>query len=82
MCCQSLCIFVHPLIYLPTNFLQIWDVVEKHDTGCTPGSGQNSMWVFYDAGLVFQSSLAGGTAERSGNYGQVRSGKLLSGMLR
>ncbi|KAG5278132.1 hypothetical protein AALO_G00095550 [Alosa alosa] len=45
---------------------KIWDVVEKHDTGCTSGSGQDSMWVFYDAGLVFQTSSYRSTYERSG----------------
>ncbi|KAA0721778.1 Complement C3 [Triplophysa tibetana] len=40
---------------------KIWDVIEKHDTGCTAGSGRDSMGVFYDAGLMFESSTAGGT---------------------
>uniref|UniRef100_A0A674BSR2 Complement C3-like n=1 Tax=Salmo trutta TaxID=8032 RepID=A0A674BSR2_SALTR len=35
---------------------KIWDLIEKHDTGCTAGSGMDSMGVFYDAGLVFASS--------------------------
>ncbi|XP_028998601.1 complement C3-like [Betta splendens] len=43
---------------------KIWDVVEKYDTGCTPGGGMNSMGVFYDAGLVFESSAGSGTAYR------------------
>ncbi|XP_063065994.1 complement C3-like [Engraulis encrasicolus] len=43
---------------------KIWDVIEKYDTGCTAGSGKNSMGVFYDAGLIFQSSTAGGTEPR------------------
>ncbi|XP_062395867.1 complement C3-like [Sardina pilchardus] len=43
---------------------QIWDVVEKYDTGCTAGSGKDSMGVFFDAGLVFHSSTAGGTESR------------------
>ncbi|XP_035260741.1 complement C3-like isoform X2 [Anguilla anguilla] len=43
---------------------KIWDIVEKHDTGCTPGSGAESMGVLYDAGLAFESS-AGGTRSRS-----------------
>ncbi|KAJ8246286.1 hypothetical protein GJAV_G00265890 [Gymnothorax javanicus] len=34
---------------------KIWDIVEKHDIGCTPGSGADSMGVFYDAGLAFES---------------------------
>ncbi|KAF5897105.1 complement C3-like, partial [Clarias magur] len=44
---------------------KIWDVIEKHDTGCTAGSGKDSMGVFYDAGLLFQSDKAGGTTERT-----------------
>ncbi|XP_076135423.1 complement C3-like [Alosa pseudoharengus] len=43
---------------------KIWDVIEKYDTGCTAGSGKDSMGVFFDAGLVFQSSTAGGTESR------------------
>ncbi|KAF3687374.1 Complement C3 Complement C3 beta chain Complement C3 alpha chain [Channa argus] len=42
----------------------IWDTVKKYDTGCTPGGGRNSMSVFYDAGLVFESSTASGTPYR------------------
>ncbi|XP_036383937.1 complement C3-like [Megalops cyprinoides] len=38
---------------------KIWDVVEKHDIGCTAGSGADSMAVFYDAGLVFESNFCG-----------------------
>nr|XP_055060094.1 complement component c3a, duplicate 6 [Misgurnus anguillicaudatus] len=44
---------------------KIWDVIEKHDTGCTAGSGRDSMGVFYDAGLMFESSTAGGTSTRT-----------------
>uniref|UniRef100_A0A8C7QUT1 Anaphylatoxin-like domain-containing protein n=1 Tax=Oncorhynchus mykiss TaxID=8022 RepID=A0A8C7QUT1_ONCMY len=44
---------------------KIWDMIEKHDTGCTAGSGMDSMGVFYDAGLVFASSGAGHTRERT-----------------
>ncbi|XP_009293521.1 complement C3 [Danio rerio] len=44
---------------------KIWDVVEKHDTGCTAGSGQDSMGVFRDAGLLFESHTAGGTKTRT-----------------
>ncbi|XP_030635552.1 complement C3-like [Chanos chanos] len=43
---------------------KIWDIIEKHDTGCTAGSGKDSMGVFYDAGLLFESSTAGGTDSR------------------
>ncbi|CAL8328656.1 unnamed protein product [Lota lota] len=42
---------------------KVWDVVEKADTGCTPGGGMDSMNVFYDAGLLFQSNVIG-TADR------------------
>uniref|UniRef100_UPI0037E923C7 complement C3-like n=1 Tax=Semicossyphus pulcher TaxID=241346 RepID=UPI0037E923C7 len=34
---------------------KVWDIVENYDTGCTPGGGEDSMGVFYDAGLLFQS---------------------------
>lgn len=46
--------------------LQIWDIIEKHDTGCTAGSGKDSMGVFYDAGLLFESDIIRGTGERTG----------------
>uniref|UniRef100_A0A672K950 Complement C3-like n=1 Tax=Sinocyclocheilus grahami TaxID=75366 RepID=A0A672K950_SINGR len=44
---------------------QIWDVIEKHDTGCTAGGGRDSMGVFTDAGLMFASNTAGGTDTRT-----------------
>uniref|UniRef100_A0A671NLI9 Complement C3-like n=1 Tax=Sinocyclocheilus anshuiensis TaxID=1608454 RepID=A0A671NLI9_9TELE len=44
---------------------QIWDDIEKHDTGCTAGGGRDSMGVFTDAGLMFASSTAGGTNTRT-----------------
>ncbi|KAF4075460.1 hypothetical protein AMELA_G00234670 [Ameiurus melas] len=48
---------------------KIWDIIDKHDTGCTAGSGKNDMGVFYDAGLLFHSDKAGGTNVRTvGNY--------------
>ncbi|XP_056128010.1 complement C3-like isoform X1 [Rhinichthys klamathensis goyatoka] len=43
---------------------QIWDVIEKHDTGCTAGGGRDSMGVFSDSGLMFESHTAGGTNTR------------------
>ncbi|XP_033988377.1 complement C3-like [Trematomus bernacchii] len=43
---------------------KVWDIVEKYDTGCTPGGGMDSMSVFYDAGLLFESNTASGTAYR------------------
>ncbi|KAE8300822.1 Complement C3 Complement C3 beta chain Complement C3 alpha chain [Larimichthys crocea] len=42
----------------------VWDIVEKYDTGCTPGGGKDSMSVFYDAGLLFESNTASGTPYR------------------
>ncbi|XP_062866793.1 complement C3-like isoform X2 [Trichomycterus rosablanca] len=44
---------------------KVWDIIEKHDTGCTAGSGKDSMGVFYDAGLMFESDKAGGTQSRT-----------------
>ncbi|KAG9337246.1 hypothetical protein JZ751_029531 [Albula glossodonta] len=43
---------------------KIWDIVEKNDISCTAGSGADSMGVFYDAGLAFESN-AGGTKPRT-----------------
>uniref|UniRef100_A0A8C7XSP7 Anaphylatoxin-like domain-containing protein n=1 Tax=Oryzias sinensis TaxID=183150 RepID=A0A8C7XSP7_9TELE len=43
---------------------KIWDEVEKYDTGCTPGGGKNGLSVFFDAGLLFESSTASGTPYR------------------
>uniref|UniRef100_A0A7N8XVI9 Complement C3 n=1 Tax=Mastacembelus armatus TaxID=205130 RepID=A0A7N8XVI9_9TELE len=43
---------------------KVWDIVEKYDTGCTPGGGKDSMNVFYDAGLVFETSAVSGTPYR------------------
>lgn len=48
-------------------YSQIWDIVEKYDTGCTPGGGKDSMNVFFDAGLLFESDTASGTAYRQGD---------------
>ncbi|XP_026073836.1 complement C3-like [Carassius auratus] len=44
---------------------KIWDIIEKHDTGCTAGGGRDSMGVFTDAGLMFESNNAGGTNTRT-----------------
>ncbi|XP_034545799.1 complement C3-like [Notolabrus celidotus] len=38
---------------------KVWDIVETFDTGCTRGGGEDGMGVFYDAGLLFQSSASG-----------------------
>ncbi|XP_040271050.1 complement C3-like isoform X2 [Bufo bufo] len=43
----------------------IWDLVEKYDIGCTPGSGANAPGVFYDAGLALQTSFQMTTSQRS-----------------
>nr|XP_040041543.1 complement C3-like [Gasterosteus aculeatus aculeatus] len=43
---------------------KVWDIVAKYDTGCTPGGGKDGMGVFYDAGLMFESSAASGTPYR------------------
>ncbi|XP_061572334.1 complement C3-like [Cololabis saira] len=43
---------------------KVWDIVERYDTGCTPGGGKNSMSVFKDAGLIFETSTALGTPYR------------------
>uniref|UniRef100_A0A2K6D5R0 Complement C3 n=1 Tax=Macaca nemestrina TaxID=9545 RepID=A0A2K6D5R0_MACNE len=44
---------------------KIWDVVEKADIGCTPGSGKDYAGVFSDAGLTFASSSGQQTAQRA-----------------
>uniref|UniRef100_A0A671YHA0 Complement C3-like n=1 Tax=Sparus aurata TaxID=8175 RepID=A0A671YHA0_SPAAU len=46
---------------------KVWDIVEKYDTGCTPGGGKDGMSVFFDAGLLFESNTASGTPYRQGN---------------
>uniref|UniRef100_A0A671YE32 NTR domain-containing protein n=1 Tax=Sparus aurata TaxID=8175 RepID=A0A671YE32_SPAAU len=46
---------------------KVWDIVEKSDTGCTPGGGRDAMSVFYDAGLMFESE-ASGTPIRQGDF--------------
>ncbi|XP_028450259.1 complement C3 [Perca flavescens] len=46
------------------NQKKVWDIVEKYDTGCTPGGGKDGMGVFYDAGLLFVSNTASGTPYR------------------
>lgn len=46
--------------------LQIWDVVEKADIGCTPGSGRDYAGVFTDAGLALKTSKGLQTNQRTG----------------
>ncbi|XP_077426276.1 complement C3-like isoform X1 [Vanacampus margaritifer] len=43
---------------------KVWETVEKDDPGCTPGGGKDAMGVFYDAGLVFETSAGQGTPFR------------------
>lgn len=45
---------------------QIWDIVEKADIGCTPGSGKDYAGVFTDAGLTFQTNKGLQTDQRAG----------------
>nr|ADM13620.1 complement component c3 [Sparus aurata] len=53
---------------------KVWDIVEKYDTGCTPGGGKDGMSVFFDAGLLFESNTASGTPYRQELKCQARSG--------
>ncbi|XP_075715285.1 A.superbus venom factor 1-like [Rhinoderma darwinii] len=54
---------------------KVWDSVEKSDIGCTPGSGANSMGVFYDAGLALQSTFQSTTQQRSEPQCEVRAAR-------
>lgn len=45
--------------------LQIWDEVKKNDRYCPLGGEHNSMRVFYEAGLLFESNI-GSTPYRQG----------------
>ncbi|XP_067416523.1 complement C3-like isoform X2 [Emydura macquarii macquarii] len=44
---------------------KIWDAVEKSDIGCTPGSGQDNVGVFADAGLMLQTNVGIETPQRA-----------------
>ncbi|XP_051028840.1 LOW QUALITY PROTEIN: complement C3-like [Acomys russatus] len=44
---------------------KIWDMVEKSDIGCTPGSGKDYAGVFTDAGLAFKTSQGQQTDQRT-----------------
>ncbi|XP_049981294.1 complement C3 isoform X1 [Alexandromys fortis] len=44
---------------------KIWDVVEKADIGCTPGSGKDYAGVFADAGLAFKTNEGLQTEQRT-----------------
>lgn len=57
----------HVCLYFCVWMTQVWDIVEKYDTGCTPGGGKDGMNVFYDAGLLFESNTASGTPYRQGD---------------
>lgn len=50
------------------NPAQIWDIVDKYDTGCTSGGGRDAVSVFYDAGLLFESNVASGSPYRQGAF--------------
>ncbi|XP_063787119.1 A.superbus venom factor 1-like [Pseudophryne corroboree] len=54
---------------------KVWNLVEKSDIGCTPGSGANNMAVFYDAGLALQSSIQLTTQDRSDAQCAVRAAR-------
>ncbi|XP_067296791.1 complement component c3a, duplicate 6 [Pseudorasbora parva] len=56
---------VHGLNQNRLTQMKIWDTIEKHDTGCTAGGGRDSMGVFSDAGLMFETHAAGGTNTRT-----------------
>ncbi|XP_050965368.1 complement component c3a, duplicate 6 isoform X2 [Labeo rohita] len=56
---------VHGLNQNRLTQTKIWDIIEKHDIGCTAGGGRDSMGVFADAGLMFESNTAGGTNTRT-----------------
>lgn len=47
---------------------QIWDTLRQGDLGCSPGGGKNSMGVFMDAGLNFQSSFSEASDNSQGNF--------------
>ncbi|XP_058393971.1 complement C3-like [Diceros bicornis minor] len=44
---------------------KIWDIVEKADIGCTPGSGRDYAGVFMDAGLALKTNKDLQTTQRS-----------------
>lgn len=53
----------HPAFSLA---LQVWEVVEEHDIGCTAGSGKDRLAVFKDAGLDMKMSTGMDTLASSG----------------
>lgn len=50
------------------SFIQIWDVVEQGDIGCTRGGGRDAQAVFSGAGLLYASSASFKTPSRQGSY--------------
>ncbi|XP_043094011.1 complement component c3a, duplicate 6 [Puntigrus tetrazona] len=56
---------VHGLNQNRLTQTKVWDIIEKNDIGCTAGGGRDSMGVFTDAGLMFESNAAGGTNTRT-----------------
>ncbi|XP_072005880.1 complement C3-like [Engystomops pustulosus] len=44
---------------------KVWELVERYDIGCTPGSGADTPGVFNDAGLALQTNFDLTTSERS-----------------
>ncbi|KAM3622581.1 uncharacterized protein V6R79_000678 [Siganus canaliculatus] len=54
---------------------KIWDLVEKYDTGCTPGGGKDGMNVFKDAGLMFASTSIGTPYREELNCPRIHSRK-------
>uniref|UniRef100_A0A8C8STP1 Uncharacterized protein n=1 Tax=Pelusios castaneus TaxID=367368 RepID=A0A8C8STP1_9SAUR len=59
---------------------KIWDTVEKSDIGCTPGSGQDNVGVFADAGLMLQTNIGIETPQRAGDWpARPRRSLLISG---
>lgn len=76
---EALLAWSHPAL-VPRFTRQIWDVVEKADIGCTPGSGKDFAGVFTDAGLAFKSSKGLQTPQRAGEdaaRGRSREGQCL-----
>ncbi|KAL1281267.1 hypothetical protein QQF64_000070 [Cirrhinus molitorella] len=59
---------VHGLNQNRLTQTKIWYIIQKHDIGCTAGGGRDSMGVFTDAGLMFESNSAGGTNARTSMF--------------
>uniref|UniRef100_A0A8C8SX26 Uncharacterized protein n=1 Tax=Pelusios castaneus TaxID=367368 RepID=A0A8C8SX26_9SAUR len=61
---------------------KIWDTVEKSDIGCTPGSGQDNVGVFADAGLMLQTNIGIETPQRAGDWVEPQARQYASQHLR